>query len=259
MRIIERACRIGWRGASDVVARRFVRVRTMPCQKMANALAGNPVPPVTGTGATVSRNSHRFSLAAVSATASRSWLSRMSMPSAVIASVWTGRVMPSTSDGVTSCASSLPRNDDAALLQPGRDRGVVAGFVLADVPRPELRAPRPAAGAQEDRVARTDLDAGLLLPGLEVFDEDRRARLEIRQVLQPRDVDEDAARDDAVLQVVDAEFCAALLGVHVGARVAVVGLVLVEDVAERVDVAVRVAVIADAIGVGREARGSWCA
>ena len=46
---------------------------------------------------------------------------------------------------------------------------------------------------------------------------------------------------------------AALLGVDVFARVAVVGLVLVEDVAERVDVAVRVAVIAHAVGVGGEA------
>ena len=46
---------------------------------------------------------------------------------------------------------------------------------------------------------------------------------------------------------------------HLGARVAVVGLILVEDVAERVDVAVRVSVIGDAIGVGGEARGSSCA
>ena len=42
------------------------------------------------------------------------------------------------------------------------------------------------------------------------------------------------------------------LGVDVGAGVAVVGLVLVEDVAERVHVAVRVAVIRHPVGVGRE-------
>ena len=71
--------------------------------------------------------------------------------------------------------------------------------------------------------------------------------------MQPRDVDQDAARDDAVLQILDAELRAALLGVDVGARVAVVGLLLVEDVAQRVDVAVRVAVIRDAVGVGGEA------
>ena len=30
------------------------------CQNVAMALTGNPVPPTTGTGATVNRNSHRF-------------------------------------------------------------------------------------------------------------------------------------------------------------------------------------------------------
>ena len=60
---------------------------------------------------------------------------------------------------------------------------------------------------------------------------------------------EDAARDDAVLEVLDAELGAALVGVDVGAGVAVVGLLLVEDVAERVDVAVRVAVVLDRVAV----------
>ena len=45
------------------------------------------------------------------------------------------------------------------------------------------------------------------------------------------------------------EFRAALLGVHRGARVTVVGLILVEDVAQRIEMTVRVAVIRDAIGV----------
>src|SRR5947207_507004 len=38
-----------------------------PAQNIASALSGNPVPPVTRTGAMVSMNSHRFSLAAISA------------------------------------------------------------------------------------------------------------------------------------------------------------------------------------------------
>ena len=46
---------------------------------------------------------------------------------------------------------------------------------------------------------------------------------------------------------------AALLGVDVSGGVAVVGLLLIEDVAERVDMAVRVAVVRHAIGVGRKA------
>jgi hypothetical protein len=38
---------------------------------VANALTGDPVPPVTGKGATVSMNSHRFNFAAVAARASK--------------------------------------------------------------------------------------------------------------------------------------------------------------------------------------------
>jgi kynurenine formamidase len=90
-----------------------------PDQKIARAFTGNPVPPVTGTGAVVSRNSHLWRRAAVSASASRSWLSRMSIPIAVIASVCTGSPMPSTSEGVTSCASSEPRNDTPRAFSHG--------------------------------------------------------------------------------------------------------------------------------------------
>ncbi len=41
-------------------------------QNVAIAFTGNPVPPVTGTGATVSMNSQRFNFSAVPASASRS-------------------------------------------------------------------------------------------------------------------------------------------------------------------------------------------
>ena len=74
--------------------------------------------------------------------ASRSWLSRRLMPRPVISSVWTGRATPSTIDGTTSCAASLPTKRHAARLDPRRDRGVEAGGVLADVPR--ARASRAA-------------------------------------------------------------------------------------------------------------------
>ena len=51
-------------------------------QNIAIVFSGNPVPPVTGIGLIVSMNSQRFSLAAVSPSASRSWLSSRLMPSA---------------------------------------------------------------------------------------------------------------------------------------------------------------------------------
>ena len=53
-------------------------------QKIASALIGEPVPVSTASGPATSRNSQRPSSAAVSATASRSWLSKMSMPMATI-------------------------------------------------------------------------------------------------------------------------------------------------------------------------------
>ena len=68
---------------------------------------------------------------------------------------------------------------------------------------PELLATRPDAGTDEQRIARGDLDAGLLLPGFEVLDVDRRARLQIRHALEPRNVDQDPAREDAVLDIED--------------------------------------------------------
>ena len=36
------------------------RMGVTGCQNVAMAFTGNPVPPMTGTGATVSRNSQRF-------------------------------------------------------------------------------------------------------------------------------------------------------------------------------------------------------
>src|SRR3954451_11377907 len=102
-----------------------------------------------------------------------------------------------------------------------------AGGVLPDVPGPELVAPRPAAGAQQHGVTGGNLDARLFLPRFEILDVERGARLEIGQVAQARDVDQDAARDDAVFQVLDAELRAALFGVDVSARIPVVSLVLV--------------------------------
>src|SRR5262245_48596396 len=109
---------------------------------------------------------------------------------------------------------------DAAGLDPWRNRRVEPGGALADVPRTELRAPRPASGPEQDDVAGGDLHAGLLFPRLDVLGVDGGAGLEVLDAFQARNVDQHATRDDAALQIVDAEFRAALLGVHFRARVA---------------------------------------
>ena len=144
------------------------------------------MPPVTGIGLIVIMNSHRFSFAAVSASASRSWLSRMFMPSAVINSVCTGKSTPSTIDGVTSEAASLPTIATPRALMNGDDRGMESGGAAADRPRPDLVAARPSARAQQDRVTGLNLHARPLLPRFDILLIDRGARLEIRHAFQAR-------------------------------------------------------------------------
>lgn len=77
-------------------------------QNTASGLSGEPVPPGTGNGAAVSRKSQRPSRAASSATASRSRLSKIGMPSPTSTSRWTGCETPSTCEGNTSLATSDP-------------------------------------------------------------------------------------------------------------------------------------------------------
>src|SRR6185369_12056862 len=125
-----------------------------------------------------------------------------------------------------------------ARLDPRRHRGVQTGGALADVPRSQLLAPCPSSGAEQDRIAGGNLHARLLFPRFQILDVYRRSRLEVRQVSESRDINEDAPCDHAILQVVDSELRAAFLGVDVRSRVTVVGLILVEDVAKRVDMAV---------------------
>src|SRR5205814_3499685 len=69
------------------------------CQNVAIGFTGEPVPPLTGIGATVNKNSHRLRLAAASLSASRSQLSKMGTPMAIKTSWWIGCATPSTPDG----------------------------------------------------------------------------------------------------------------------------------------------------------------
>ena len=128
-----------------------------------------------------------------------------------------------------------------------------AGGVAGDVPRTFLRALRPASGAEEERVAAADLDSRVLFPRFEIRGVHRRARLEIRHVLHPRQIDDDAARHDAGLLVLDAVDRAARALRDLGPREAVVDLALERVVAERIDVRDRRAVIPDRVQVHRVA------
>src|SRR5579883_76097 len=93
-------------GASRGVSRDFLA----EFQKVAIGFRGEPVPPVTASGAAVKRKVHRLRLAAALLRFSRSQLSNSGIPIATSNSRWTGQATPSTSEGSTSCDPSLPNN-----------------------------------------------------------------------------------------------------------------------------------------------------
>ena len=156
---------------------------------------------------------------------------------ATMTTVWIGMPTPSTRDGRTSETPSLPSVATSRAAQPGQARGVEAGRQAAGVPGAVLvRASASArCGPAARRPART-VQARPLLGRLEVLGEDGLAGLERVDAAQRGDVEQHAPGDDAGAQVVDAELGGAVGGHRLG-RVAVVELPLVEDVAQRVDVA----------------------
>ena len=132
---------------------------------------------------------------------------------------------------------------NVALLQEGSERPVVAGEIAE---RADLLAPCPPAGSQQDGVAGADLDARLLLPGLDVLAVDVSGGLEIRHTLQAGDVQQDAARDNPILEGGDAQLRAAsFFRDDVVEREAVIELPVVRHVTQRVEMRERRAVEAD--------------
>ena len=127
-------------------------------------------------------------------------------------------------------------------MQPGGSTARPA----APEPRALGGAARPDPGADEQGVAGGDPHPRLLLPRFQVLDVDRRPRLQVRHAPQPRDVDEDAARHDAALQVVDGVLLVPVLDHGVGVRrIAVVEDAVVVDVGERVEMGMGDAVVLD--------------
>src|SRR5262245_26449411 len=111
-----------------------------------------------------------------------------------------------------------------------------AGRGGGNVPGTFLRALHPAAGAQEHSVATADLDAGEFFPRVEIGRGDWRAGLEVGDVFHARDVDENPARHDAGLLMLDAVLRAAWALRDLGALEAIVDLAFERVVAQRVDV-----------------------
>ena len=139
---------------------------------------------------------------------------------------------------------------DPPLLQEVRHVGVVAGdALLGRVPGAERRPPLPAAGVQQDDVARLDPHALDALQLLEIRGADRRAGLHpappgVVLARQQRGVEQDAAREDALPELVDASLGATFRRRHLLDRHPVVALAVEHHVAgDRVEVAVDDAVV----------------
>ena len=91
-----------------------------------------------------------------------------------MSSVCTGSVTPSTIVGMTSDAASLPTNATPRAFIHGAIDAWNPAALRPTGHGPSFVAARPAAGAQQHRIAWSDLDAGLLLPRLDIFLIDRR-------------------------------------------------------------------------------------
>src|ERR1700684_3550839 len=87
---------------------------------MAIGFIGDPVPPSTAKGAAVNKKDQRFLALAASLRASKSQLSSIGVPIAVITAWCMGINPPSTPEGSTSEAKSLPRIDTSCFLNQGR-------------------------------------------------------------------------------------------------------------------------------------------
>ena len=142
-----------------------------------------------------------------------------------------------------------PQQRHVALPQPRDGARIEAGGLLGEVPRPHLRAAYPPPRADEQRIACRDLHARLLFPRLQVLGINRRSRLQVFDSLQPRDVDQDAAGHDAVLEVVN-RIPAVAAALRDGIRIRLVPVVehtVVRDMRQRIEVGVRIAVIPDLV------------
>src|SRR5215510_4915530 len=95
---------------------------------------------------------------------------------------------------------------DVLLFEPGNHGSVESGIFAALGSSAQiwtgLLPACPHTGANEQSITRLDFQSSLFEPCLDVFNVDRSARFEIFHSLKLRDIDEDAASEDSILEVV---------------------------------------------------------
>jgi len=95
------------------------------------------------------------------------------------------------------------RERHVASLEPWGHRHIKSGGIGYRVPGTLFLTPRPPARAQDHGVTRGNLDARHFFPGLDIPLEYCGVRLQIRHTLQPRNIDQNSARYNAVFQIVN--------------------------------------------------------
>ena len=209
------------------------------CQNVAIGLTGEPVPPRIGSGATVSRNSHRFRAAAASASASRSQLSNRCTPERHQRKVVHGASFARDVGRRRARRDVAPEQGNISRFQPRKNQRAWSRPLAfaTDVPRPDGRSPRPSPRANEQSIARRHFQARHLSHASISCSVIRRSA-QIRHTLEPRNVDQDAAREDPVLEIDDRVPRMAACLHHRGRVwfVAVVENAVVVDVRQRVEV-----------------------
>src|SRR5205823_3069693 len=132
---------------------------------------------------------------------------------------------------------------DIALIEERDDAGMPSGKSRCE--RSNLGLPLPSPGAEKDGIARRDLDLGPLFVRDEVLVCGALTRFEPGLTLETREIDQDAAGENAVLDRNDATllFRAAVILRHFGPVVVPTFALELGVATERVQVAVRGAVI----------------
>ncbi len=211
-------------------------------------------------GAAIKRTSYRLRRFACSAAPSKSRLSYMNTPLATRANVW--RLMTrGRPDGETSFGPSDPMNDTPRSFRKCRDVRVVAGEIRSPSATGRFARPAlPASGVEQDDVARRDLHTLDLFERLDIRPMHCRARLEptLTGALsrQERGIEQDAARDNPVLQGVDAASRTPASRLDIVHRHAVVSPAVQHDVTvDGIQVAVRNAVIGAVVLVAIQCDG----
>ena len=175
-------------GSARARAKPHAHGRSGPAQKVAMGLSTEPVAPGTAAGEAVTRNSQRLRCSASRPTNSRSQIIEDRHAHGHDREGVNGLRNAGDAGGYDVLRAIRAENRDVALVQPFCATHMESGKPLRTGPWALGVAPRPTAGAHQDDVAGSDLDASFLFPGVEVFRINADVGLEVIDALEAGDV-----------------------------------------------------------------------